>query len=247
MKPEFIRRWVELLVPFRQLLGLFYSYRYFKHWRRYQALSKRKLALTDSYPCLTDWVTSTPFDPHYFYQAAWLARRLNISRPAMHVDVGSDVRMVSVLSAFVAFEFIDFRPLRVSLDGLKCSAGDVTNLNKDADSIISLSCLHVVEHIGLGRYGDPIDPEGSVRAMRELQRVLAPEGRLYLSLPVGHERVCFNAHRVFDPQAVIGAMNNLRLIEFSLVDDAGVFHESVSTDMAAGLEYGCGLFVFEKP
>lgn len=241
-----LMKWLNLLIPSRQLRGLFYLYRYIGHWRRYQTLSKQKLSLADSYPCLTDWVSSTPFDPHYFYQAAWLARRLNASRPEKHIDVGSDVRMVNVLSAFVPFEFVDFRPLRARLEGLECSVGDVTSLDRAENSIVSLSCLHVVEHIGLGRYGDPIDPGGSAKALTELQRVLAPGGKLYLSLPVGRERVCFNAHRVFDPRSVLEVVSDLRLVEFSLVDDVGEFHESVPTDAAAGLEYGCGLFIFEK-
>jgi SAM-dependent methyltransferase len=204
------------------------------------------LRLRDTYPCLTDHFPHTPFDPHYFYQAAWLARRLAAKAPVKHVDIGSDVRMINVMSAFVPVEFLDYRPLQVSLSGLTCGKEDLVALSRHTASILSLSCLHVVEHVGLGRYGDMLDPNGSRKALRELQRVLAPDGRLYLSLPVGRERVCFNAHRVFDPHSVIDLMSSLHLIEFSLVDDRGDFHENVSPDMARLMEYGCGLFVFEK-
>jgi hypothetical protein len=64
---------------------------------------------------------------------------------------------------------------------------------------------------------------------------------------VGRERVCFNAHRVFDPQTIITALSGFDLLEFSLVDDSGVYSESVSPEAARHLDYGCGLFVFEKP
>lgn len=242
-----IVRWAGALFPFRQFAGMRYVLRYFRHWRQYEALSGQKLFLKESYPCLGDSVTSTPFDPHYFFQAAWLARRLNKHQPMKHVDIGSDIRMVNTLSAFVPMEFIDFRPLQVNLSGLECSAGNITQVSRPSNSIASLSCLHVVEHVGLGRYGDPIDPEGSRRALGELQRLVARFGRLYLSVPVGRERVCFNAHRVFDPRTIIGMLAGLRLLEFSLVDDSGSFQEFVSPDRAADLEYGCGLFVFEKP
>ena len=204
------------------------------------------MLMRDSYPCLSDWVSSTPYDPHYFYQAAWLARRLAANIPEKHVDIGSDVRMINVLSAFVPTEYLDFRPLNVRLEGLICNAGNLTSLEKDDDSISSLSCLHVVEHVGLGRYGDPIDPDGSRKALSELQRVLSSGGRLYLSLPVGRERVCFNAHRVFDPSTITTLLSKLDLIEFSLIDDMGIFHQYQSLDAGRTQEYGCGMFVFEK-
>lgn len=242
-----LKRWVMALltpIPFMGILGI---PRYIGQWRRLRAEGQVTLRLVDSYPCLTDWVRATPFDAHYFFQAAWLARRLAASAPVRHMDIGSDVRMVGVLSAFVPFDFVDFRPLQVSLDGLVCHAGNLTALDLDDESIVSLSCLHVVEHVGLGRYGDPLDAEGSRRALGELQRVLARGGRLYLSVPVGRERICFNAHRVFDPTSIVAGLPALELIDFSVVDDAGRFLERCDLGSCADFDYGCGMFVFEKP
>lgn len=240
-------RWLSLLTEPRKLAALSYLPRYFSHWMSFVRSSDQKLSVRDSYPCLGDWVTSTPFDPHYFYQAAWLARRLAESRPAQHVDIGSDVRMIGVMSAFVPTEFIDYRPLQANLRGLTCSSGDVVGLERPSASIVSLSCLHVIEHIGLGRYGDPIDPEGCGKGLRELQRLVAPGGRLYLSVPVGRERICFNAHRVFSALTIVNLLPELRLREFSLVDDAGRLVEHQSLSVSEGLEYGCGLFILERP
>lgn len=243
---QLLRNWGGALSQLLPRPAFLYLPRYFRDWWLFSRTDS-EVALRDTHPCLTDHISHTPFDPHYFYQAAWLARKLAANIPEKHVDIGSDIRMINVLSAFVPTEFLDYRPLQANLSGLVCGSGNLAALSRADESIPSLSCLHVVEHIGLGRYGDPLDHQGSHKALRELQRVLTPHGRLYLSLPVGRERVCFNAHRVFDPQTIIGAMSSLRLLEFSLVDDAGAFHESVSLDSAAGLEYGCGLFVFEKP
>jgi len=106
--------------------------------------------------------------------------------------------------------------------------------------------LHVIEHIGLGRYGDPIDPNGSIKACKELQRVLKPNGTLYISLPIGKPRICFNAHRVHDPREVIEYFNKLDLVEFSVVDDAGDFVEKVSPNNYAEQSYACGMYVFKK-
>lgn len=236
-----------LLYP-RPLVGLAYLPRFLVHWIRYARMAgTQEIGVLALHPCLGDWSRHTPFDAHYFYQGAWLARKLSESRIHHHVDVGSSVLTMSVLSASVTTVFVDYRPLRASLPGLSSVAGDILRLPFADNSLYSLSCLHVVEHIGLGRYGDPIDPQGSVKAAFELQRILRPGGKLFLSLPIGREQVCFNAHRVHAPDSVIKMFEQLRLVEFSYVDDAGQLKERRMPSAASELQYGCGLFVFEKP
>ena len=83
--------------------------------------------------------------------------------------------------------------------------------------------------------------------MAELQRVLAPGGMLYISTPVGRQRVCFNAHRVFRPETIIATLQDLQLVEFSLIDDNGDYRAGQAPAAAEDLEYGCGLFSFTKP
>jgi SAM-dependent methyltransferase len=243
----FARRWVLPFVDPRQLVSLAFLPKFFLELKRYRSLTAgESVAWHDAYPCLSDRITHTPFDPHYFYQGAWLARRLSRTNPSLHVDVGSSVAMVSVLSAGVPIVFLDYRPLAVRLSGLQSVAGNAAILPFPNDSLLSLSSLHVIEHVGLGRYGDPLDPEGSRRAAVELQRVLRPGGRLFLSLPVGRERVCFNAHRVHVPHTIQSFVPELRLESFSLVDDMGRFREDVPFQAGTHLEYGCGMFEFIK-
>ena len=247
-----LRNWVLAFLTPRPLLGVLYLPRYFRHWREYSraaGINGREAAprFADSYPCLGDWTSTTPFDAHYFYQGAWLARRVAGRKPAQHVDVGSSALTLSVLSATTSVLHVDYRPLQAALPGLRCIAGDILDLPAEAKNAASLSCLHVIEHIGLGRYGDPIDPEGSRKAAAGLARALAPQGRLYLSVPVGRERVCFNAHRVFAPESIVAMFCGLRLEGFALVDDAGRYHESARPEMARGLDYGCGMFEFSRP
>jgi SAM-dependent methyltransferase len=221
--------------------------RYLAEWKIYnRKAGTRQISFRDSYPCLADRVVATPFDPHYFFQAAWLARRLHEKRPSLHVDVGSSAMMINVLSANVKTVFVDYRPLRARLSNLSSLAGDIVRLPFQDGSITSLSCLHVLEHVGLGRYGDPINPRGSQLAAADLQRVLKPGGTLFLSVPVGRERVCFNAHRVFSPNTTRNFFQELRLKAFSLVDDAGRFNGEIPPEAADNLEYGCGLFEFVK-
>jgi len=98
----------------------------------------------------------------------------------------------------------------------------------------------------LGRYGDPLDPEGTKKAARELARVLAGGGRLYFALPVGRPRVCFNAHRVHSPEAIREFFCDLELVEFSGVHDDGRFVEKTELTEFKQSDYACGMFVFRK-
>ena len=241
------KNWILAFIYPRPIIGLFYLPKYIKNLFQYKLTDKyNKITFADLQPCLGDWTTSTPFDAHYFYQGAWLARKLKQINTSEHVDIASSVLTISVLSGFVNTIFVDYRPLKVNLDGLKSIPGDVLNLPFESKSQNSISCLHVIEHIGLGRYGDALDANGSVKAAQELQRILSADGHLYIAMPIGRERICFNAHRVHSPTTVLLLFSQLELVDFSFVDDEGVFHQNTSFNFAENLEYGCGLFHFKN-
>lgn len=185
---------------------------------------------------------------HYFHQDLWAARFLFDRGVKDHVDVGSRVDgFIAHVLPFCKVSYVDIRPLCVEIDGLEFRQGSIVNMPFEDDSVLSLSCLHVIEHIGLGRYGDPIDPEGHLKSASELTRVLKPGGHLLLGTPVGRERLCFDGHRIFDPRTIVDAFCELTLNAFSLIDDTGNgIIEDASFDLARECEYGCGLFVFEK-
>ena len=196
----------------------------------------------DSFPKLTDRLPRSPIDPHYFHQDTWAARRIAEWAPSRHVDVGSRVDLVGFLTAVTSVVFVDVRPLRVDIEDLEPVTGSVLDMPFADGSLESVSCLHVAEHIGLGRYGDPLDPLGTRKAAAELQRVLAPGGQLLFSLPVGRPRVEFNAHRVHDPLEVRSWFDGLELAEFAGVDDQKVFRRHRSLDELAGATYACGMY-----
>lgn len=244
---RFIKNWLYAFLVPRPIAGMFYIPRYIKHYREYKRLSSNEnVELKHTHPCLLDWTVSTPFDNHYFYQGAWLARRIRKEPFDLHIDVGSSVMMISMLSAMVKTIFVDYRPLQSNISGLSSVGANITKLPFGDASVTSLSCQHVIEHIGLGRYGDPLDPEGSIKAAKELERILKPNGKLYLSLPVGRERVCFNAHRVYAPDTVIDLFSHLKFIEFSFVNDSGEFLEGRDLEEAKECDYACGMYVFQK-
>lgn len=251
---QFLRGWGLVFLSPMLPLSLLRLPRFFAEFFKFKISSQQSTGpfvvmprLSDCFPCLHDRTKATPFDGHYFYQGAWLGRRLKEARfSGKHVDVGSSIMSISVLSAFVDTIFVDYRPLQVHLDNLHCIAGDISALPFATNSIESVSCLHVIEHIGLGRYGDPLDPLGHIKAASELQRIVKPGGRLYITTPVGNERVCFNGHRIFNPISFCSMFPEMDLASFSFVDDRLDFHTDGRPEDARTLDYGCGLFEFRK-
>lgn len=223
-------------------------WRFCRDYLRYRGLAGAEpLALSDIHPCVLDRDADNPVDAHYFYQEAWAFERILEGAPGRHVDVGGRASFVGMVSRAVETTFIDIRPLPVALPGLQCTSGSVLNMPCADSSLESISCLHVAEHVGLGRYGDPLDPAGTRKAAAELHRVLAPGGRLCFALPVGRPRVMFNAHRVHVARQIVDYFRGLTLKEFSGVDDAGRFLRSRDLGALDGCDYGCGFFLFEKP
>jgi SAM-dependent methyltransferase len=185
---------------------------------------------------------------HYFHQDIWAARHIYEARPQLHVDIGSRVDgFISHLLVFRDVYVLDVRPIHTNASGFRFIGGDARRLPFQDDSIASISSLHAIEHIGLGRYGDAVDPQGSSTAIAELARVLAPLGRLYFSVPVGRERLEFDAHRIFRPSTILDEFAGLKLIEFAAVDDDGSLVEHVAPSAFNEASYACGLFLFEKP
>ncbi|MDR1514734.1 MAG: DUF268 domain-containing protein [Synergistaceae bacterium] len=199
------------------------------------------------WPCLYDATPTTGFDPHYIYHTSWAARVVVRINPEYHVDLSSSLYFVSIASAFIPVRCYDYRPAEIRLTGLECGRADITNLPFEDNSIKSLSCMHVMEHIGLGRYGDPFDPKGDLRGISEMIRVLAPEGNLLFVVPVGGvPKLQFNAHRIYTYRQIKEYFRSLELEEFSLVTDKGSFVENASEDDSNQQAYGCGCFWFKK-
>src|SRR5439155_21570567 len=198
-------RWCSQIVdPLRMASGLRGIPWYLADWWAYAKLpGAESLSLIESCPQFHDRTDTTPFDRHYFFLSGWAMRRIIANRPSRHTDVASLGLFVNMLSAIVPVAFLEFRPLPAKLAGLEPLAGSMLALPFLDNSIQSLSCLHAAEHVGLGRYGDSLDPEGTKKAARELVRVLAPSGHLYFAVPIGKQRVCFNAHRVHNPKSII--------------------------------------------
>ena len=204
----------------------------------------------DRLPCLGDRTADTRFDRHYIYHTAWAMRVLARTRPAEHADVASSLYFAALASAFFPVRHFDCRPADLRASNLSCDHADLLDLPFEDGSVPSLSCMHVVEHVGLGRYGDRLDPDGDLKAMAELRRVLAPGGNLLFVVPVGRPRVQFNAHRIYSFGQVADAFAGIDLVDFSLVPDrsyAPGIIPNATAKQADAQRYGCGCFWFRRP
>lgn len=246
---HFERYWIEPIFPISKLSSSMALYRRFlKSWHSYEKISQNgNLRFIDSFPCLFDDNDITTFDAHYFYQAVWATERIIKNKMEHHIDVGSDIKYVGLLTTHLPVTFVDIRPFHADLRKLFCTSGDLLHLPFKTNSIKSLSCLHVIEHVGLGRYGDEINPNGSTQAIAELIRVLDEGGNLFLSIPIGKPRVCFNAHRIFNPATILDYFNGLVLNEFSVVSDQHELLLNVRPEQFVNSYYACGLYWFHKP
>jgi SAM-dependent methyltransferase len=199
-------------------------------------------------PILDERTKNTPFLAQYIYHTAWAARVLFRTRPKRHVDISSQLWFSTMVSAFVPVEYYDYRPAQVQLDNLTVGFANLTALPFPDASIESLSCMHVIEHVGLGRYGDPLDYDGDLKAMAELKRVLAPGGQLLLVLPLSDPRIEFNAHRYYSPDQILEIFSGYALEEFGLIFDDQSFFVFRSADIQFRQQQdGCGCFLLRKP
>lgn len=210
-----------------------------------------RISLRSLKPQIFDALIQTPFDRHYVYHTGWACHVLAEARPLeRHVDISSSLYFVACASAIVPIEFLDYRPADLVMNGVVTRSANLMGLDMADGSLASVSCMHVLEHIGLGRYGDPFDPDGDLKAVAELKRVVSPGGRLLLVVPLAATaRIDFNAHRVYEYGQVLSMLAGFELVEFALIPDDGgtgglIRHADVT--LLAGQHYACGCFHFKK-
>jgi hypothetical protein len=188
----------------------------------------------------------------YFHQDLLVASFIHDNKPRKHIDVGSRIDgFVAHVAAFRKIQVLDIRPLpplgHLNIEFIQADLMAASSHLPKADSV---SCLHAVEHFGLGRYGDSIDPEGHQKGFSNLIDMLEQGGSLYLSFPIGlQNEVHFNAHRVFHPRDVLTwrSSKDLSLERFDYVDDAGNLHQNINLlGKDINVTLGCGIYTFKK-
>jgi len=191
---------------------------------------------------------------HYFHQDLIVAKKIYKANPDKHVDIGSRVDgFIAHLAVFRKVIIVDIRELSSKVENIEFSQANMIDMKDELlDSCSSLSSLHALEHFGLGRYGDPIDADGHLKGFNNMYNILQEGGVLYFSVPIGKQRIEFNAHRVFSLEYLLEMFEDkFEIIDFSFVDDAGDLSEHISLtdeliDTNCSCHYGCGIFELRK-
>lgn len=207
------------------------------------------------YPILNErFSESGSMSGHYFHQDLLIARRIYENKPLKHVDIGSRTDgFVAHIAVFREIEVFDIRSQKNKVKNIIFKQMDLMKLpEKMVNYCDSLSSLHAIEHFGLGRYGDPIDYYGHIKAIDNIHKILKKGGKFYFSAPIGKQRIEFNAHRVFNITYLLKLFNNkFKLDQFSYVNDEGTLFENIklvddSVKNNYNCNYGCGIFEMTK-
>jgi len=228
---------------------------YIKDWLEFRKTYEGKLIFL---PCLHDrYEEGGTTKSEYFWQDLLVARWIHENNPEKHVDIGSRVDgFVAHVASFREIQVFDVRPITSQIPGVLFRQVDLMSVDSLPNSrggyCDSLSCLHALEHFGLGRYGDPVNPQGYRLGLENMIRLLKPGGIFYLSTPIGKERVEFNANWVFDPRRIlrIATENGLRLDRLTVFSrESGireVYPQEVAFDELAAANYNLGIFTFRN-
>lgn len=230
------------------------------YFNDYSAIKKQKgddtiFPFGNNTPVLGDrYAESGRMSGHYFHQDLLVAQRIFKNNPAKHIDIGSRTDgFVAHVAVFRKIEIIDIRTQTSKTENIVFRRADLMQLPEDMiDAYDSISSLHAIEHFGLGRYGDPIDYFGYLKAVDNITKILQKGGKFYFSVPIGPQRIEFNAHRVFSVQYLMDLFKtNYKIDHFSYVNDSGDLFENVdlneeTVNVNFGCTYGCGIFEMTK-
>ena len=225
-----------------------------KYFLDYFKFKKLGGQITFFHPMLNDSQEQSGISKgHYFHQDLLVASYIFKSNPTNHIDVGSRVDgFVAHVASFRKIQIIDIRNLNeIGHENISFIKLDLTN--DDSFSLLSdsVSCLHAIEHFGLGRYGDTVDPNGHIKGFNNILKIVKKKGTLYISFPISkNNEIHFNSQRVFNPNDIFNwptKENKIFLKKFDYVDGNGNLHLNIKiNDIENIKEYGCGIYTFTK-
>lgn len=248
---NFYKSLVDIGFDLRRVINLRNFPEYLKN--RYQFIKKGGI-VDSNFMVLSDYDAQAGHGSgHYFHQDLLVAQYIYKLNPNRHIDVGSSINgFVSHVATFRTIEAMDIRSLdEVGHENIKFLRANLMSRGDGTKSIAdSISCLHAIEHFGLGRYGDPIDPDGHKHGFTNLLHMLKDGGTLYISFPIAKESsVCFNAHRVFNPMDILNwnlGESSFLIERFDYVDDDGKLHKDQILNGDLDLNFGCGIYTIKK-
>ena len=224
-----------------------YIFRYFVDYLKFIQLAK----VDRIFPILGEHkLKSSTVIKHYFNQDLLVASYIFKNNPKRHVDVGSRVDgFVAHVASFRKIEVFDIRANNFQFKNIIFKKKDITKIDKSLLNYCdSLSCLHTIEHFGLGRYGDELDPYGHIKGFKNLIKILKSGGTLYISFPISEKNTTyFNSERSFNPKEILNWSSELKLEKFDVIDDNEKIFLNVNLyKFNKKIRYGCGIYTFRK-
>jgi hypothetical protein len=191
---------------------------------------------------------------HYFHQDLLVAEKIFFANPIRHIDIGSRIDgFVAHVATYRKIEIFDIRFLESKVHNIIFTQADLMELPSEMKECCdSISSLHAIEHFGLGRYGDPIDIDGHIKAINNIHTMLKSGGKFYFSVPIGKQRIEFNSHRVFNLRYLISLFSEKFFIDnFNYVNDDGDLFVNAKLTIDSirdnfNCKYGCGIFELTK-
>jgi hypothetical protein len=201
-------------------------------------------------PVLNDYSAQAgSADGHYFWQDLICAKWINSLAPKKHLDVGSRIDgFLAHLLSFRSVTLLDVRPFDLEIPGLTVAIGDAqSNLVNQLGTFDSVSSLHCIEHFGLGRYRDPLDKDGHIKGIKHIAECVEEKGSLFISFPIGNEKIEFNEQRIIDPEWPILHLKGFRLNEFVLIPWRGEpVYGLQPSEVDRKIKGQAGLYWFER-
>ena len=233
------------LLKFKNLL---YFAKYFLDLIKYKRLNGK---INYIFPVLgEDKKKSGRITNHYFYQDLLVASYIFKNKPTKHIDIGSRIDgFVANVASFRKIEVFDLRINKLNFKNIKFRTLNLNKINKKLYNYTdSISCLHTIEHFGLGRYGDKIDPDSYKKGFNNLIKMLKPNGLLYISFPISDKNATFfNLERRFNPKDILGWTKELVLLNFDYIDDKQRLNLNINLlNFKKNIVNGCGIYVFKK-
>lgn len=223
---------------------------------RKQLKQQSDFQISSLYPILSDkFDQAGVMKGHYFHQDLLIAKKIYQNAPKKHVDIGSRIDgFVAHVAIFREIEIFDIRNMESDVENIVFKKADLSARDFGLENYTdSISSLHAIEHFGLGRYGDSIDVNGHIKAIENIYKCLKPGGIFHFSVPIGPQRIEFNAHRIFSVSYLLNLFREkYDLVSFSFVNDAGNLILNQPTDKPEevtanfGCVHGCGIFELRK-
>jgi len=188
-------------------------------------------------------------DGHYFWQDLIAAQWIHSLQSKSHLDVGSRIDgFIAHLLTFREVTLLDIRPTKLEIPNLRVVLADAQrNLSEGVGKFNSVSSLHSIEHFGLGRYGDSLDPLGHEKGIIAISECVDVGGSLIVSFPIGTSSVEFNEQRIIDPNWPTQILENFELCNFVLIPWKGLPNLTTSPQEVDKSKSGqAGLYWFKR-